>query len=119
MWSSRPDGTGARRLTAANRPVVAWDHGQPSWSPDGSRIAFSRRLAIVTVSSRGGDERPLGVIGTAPTWSPDGRRIAFGTDTGLAIASDRGRVLETRPHPDGPGDWLGAEAIAWQPRPAR
>ena len=51
IWTIRPDGSGARRLTKG--PV---DHS-PTWSPDGGRIAFSR-AAI----ARGCSERPARIV---------------------------------------------------------
>jgi TolB protein len=55
--------------------------GQPSWSPDGRRIAFmlseSRgSFGIYVMPARGGEARRL-TSGTNPAWSPDGRLIAF------------------------------------------
>ncbi|HUJ55089.1 MAG TPA: hypothetical protein VLW49_03775 [Gaiellaceae bacterium] len=59
-----------------------------SWSPDGSRIAYTcwgwfRGTHIYTIRANGTD-RHLIPTRTAnafsPTWSPDGKRIAFSTD---------------------------------------
>lgn len=57
----------------------------PSWSPDGRRLAFAgvlqaRPSQIYVVSVDGRDLRRLtrsGVADTNPVWSPDGTRIAF------------------------------------------
>jgi Tol biopolymer transport system component len=72
----------------------AEDDFDPRWSPDGSKIAFTRvdlefHLLpdhIVVVNADGSDEVVLtnwpefdGLeILSGPTWSPDGRKIAFG-----------------------------------------
>jgi len=71
-----------RRLTYNERDDIF-----PSWSPDGSRIAFaSDRYGdweIYTMSSEGYDVRQLTkpdsrpAVKWSPAWSPDGSRIAF------------------------------------------
>jgi Tol biopolymer transport system component len=59
-----------------------YDHG-PAWSPDGSRIAFSRATtiggveSIYLVGAGGTGLRALGPQGSSPSWSPDGRSLAF------------------------------------------
>ena len=60
------------------------DGASPAWSPDGTRIAFSRppgsgpdtAFTLWTMNSDGSDPRALGE-GLGPSWSPDGTRIAF------------------------------------------
>ena len=68
--------------------------GQPSWSPDGSRIVFSdwstRKAYVVDLDGRNVQE----VLDSAdqPVWSPDGQRLAYVVldanrqSVGLAIA---------------------------------
>ena len=73
IFVAAADGSGNRDLT--RNP--AWD-GDPSWSPDGSEIAFTRRTdhgQIFVMPADGGRERKLrGVGGTAndccPAWRP-------------------------------------------------
>jgi Tol biopolymer transport system component len=62
-------GGAARRLTRKGGD-------DPSWSPGGRFVAFTRRDSIWTVPARGGRERRV-ARGFSPAWSPDGRRIAF------------------------------------------
>jgi Tol biopolymer transport system component len=42
---------------------------EPSWSPDGQRLAFSHGYSIFTVKADGSDIQELGP-GNAPTWWP-------------------------------------------------
>jgi Tol biopolymer transport system component len=104
-----PRGDGVRRLTTGE------DYG-PSWSPDGTRIAFvhrGEREGVYTVR-RDGRERKRLTPGFSPVWSPDGRLIAFDGDSrkedGLFVI-----------RPDGKGLRLLAKvnirSPAWQPLP--
>jgi TolB protein len=86
VYTMRPTGGGVRNLT--HDPAADFD---PTWSPDGRRIAFT--------SNRGGDldqlftmdRRGVGLVrltslvrgnAAAPDWSPTGRRLAFYVDFG-------------------------------------
>ena len=55
--------TGRRRRTLTN----ASRDSQPSWSPDGKRIAFTRGRSIFVVAARGGRPRRV-VAGAQPVW---------------------------------------------------
>ncbi len=76
------DGSNIVRLTDNDY----WD-GEPSWSPDGLKIAFaygdfgSRDIAVINAD---GSNRVQLTTGTAddrqPKWSPDGQRILFVSD---------------------------------------
>jgi Tol biopolymer transport system component len=84
------DGSGRRPLHAG--PVGPVNDEGPAWSPDGSRIVFTRRPAggPLGTSSGPGDLYIVGVDGTGerrlttepgdeaqPAWSPDGQTIAY------------------------------------------
>ena len=73
--SLRGTGTPPTQVTASEKPV-----GDPQWSPDGRRLAFTREDEIWIVESDGSRltrvvAKPAG--GHDPRWSPDGRRLAF------------------------------------------
>ncbi|GHF24529.1 amidohydrolase family protein [Streptomyces morookaense] len=95
IWTLRPDGSGLHRLTDG-----PWDDRGPSWSPDGTRIAFASERAgdpvagspyrIWTVDVRSGAlHQVTGLSGQEgpgqdgawedfdPVWSPDGKRLWF------------------------------------------
>jgi Tol biopolymer transport system component len=78
------DGTNLRRLTAN---TDASDEDDPTWSPDGTAIAFLRAGKLVVrevvaggeVIASNGKERvltPDGARDAEPAWSPDGQFIA-------------------------------------------
>jgi TolB protein len=71
IYSMNVDGSGRRRLTVS--PTTDANH---DWSPDSTRIVFSRDYEIWVMNAGGGGQSRLSV-GTHPAWSRDGRRIAF------------------------------------------
>lgn len=73
----------------------------PAISPDGSKIAFSYKGEIFTVSSDGGEAFQLTsnkAYDTRPVWTPDGKKIVFQSDRegsdDLFITSASGGVPE-------------------------
>lgn len=81
IYVAYADGTGARRLT-----LDGGSNGEPAWSPDGSRIAYTSDLGgpyqVWVMGSDGSGQRPLTSVGqnAAPDWSPDGSQIVFHSD---------------------------------------
>lgn len=73
LFTVSVDGTGLVPLTQSGGVF------SPSWSPDGSTIAYSTTSGIDLISAAGGPASPLVTgIDRFPAWSPDGTAIAFG-----------------------------------------
>lgn len=75
------DGTGLRQLTKG--PAAEFD---PSWSPDGRRIAYrvergQQSADIYVMDADGSGQRRI-ARGLSPAWSPDGALIAYADDQG-------------------------------------
>jgi Tol biopolymer transport system component len=90
IWSIPASGGTPTRLTTNGEPDQA-----PSYSPDGSKLAFFHDGSIVWMNATGGTLHP--VAGTAngwtPRWSPDGTKIAFlqyRGDHGIVSRGDTG-----------------------------
>ena len=92
IYVMNTDGTGQRNLTnnpAHEIPPFLSQDGKnitsasireenPSWSPDGKKIAFGSMIHIYTMNADGSEVKRLGFASHADTsWSPDGKKIAF------------------------------------------
>jgi Tol biopolymer transport system component len=137
------DGTGRRRLTSGEHATCVHGMGglfcdryeDPSWSPDGSRIAFDRitesdhRSEIFVMSSDG--TGPTQLTGLSPgasenvsgaAWSPDGSKIAFSGQTGSGVYvmnADGTAVTRVAPAGSYGASWSpdGSEIGFWKNNP--
>src|SRR5215510_3061019 len=82
LWTMPAAGGAAKPITD-----IFIDARQPSWSPDGARIAFqayrSSTWQIWTIKADGTDLRAVTsgpYDDREPSWSSDGQRIAFSSD---------------------------------------
>jgi tricorn protease-like protein len=114
LWVVNSSGTGKRRISGPGG-------GQnPSWAPDGSKIAFDGFDGLYIANLRTQPKRISNAALPDPAWSPDGQRVAFITvNTGphgaryqvYVVGVDGGakrRVI------DGPGSF-GARDLTWAP----
>jgi Tol biopolymer transport system component/imidazolonepropionase-like amidohydrolase len=82
LWTLPAEGGAAKAITD-----ISMDARQPSWSLDGTRLAFqafrSSTWQIWTIKADGTDLKPVTsgpYDDREPVWSPDGLRIAFSSD---------------------------------------
>jgi Tol biopolymer transport system component len=78
IYVMNADGSGQTNLT--NNPAV---DDEPAWSPDGSRIAFTRGGDVYVMNADGAAQTNLTnhpANDSWPAWSPDGTKIAFVSD---------------------------------------
>jgi hypothetical protein len=81
IYLMRRDGSALRRLGGEDSE----SHEHPTWSPDGTRIAYHRYKGLggapdaleIVVSDTAGNGRRVIAHGLQPSWSADGRWIAF------------------------------------------
>lgn len=80
IYTFNADGTRLTRLTTISGILDS----DPAWSPDGTRIAFTRilpdqgnREEIWMMNADGSGQRFIGIQGMAAEWSPDGSRLIY------------------------------------------
>jgi TolB protein len=99
------DGTHLRRVTA----IDGWN---PTWSPDGTKLAFVADDGLYVMSASGGAAKRLfrstrDLTVDAPAWSPDGMTIAFEKEL-----SDLSTAIFTIPASGGTARRLAPPAFA-------
>lgn len=86
IWSMNADGSGQTMLAEAEGPATTGVFaGGPRWSPDGSKIAFSRDSDVFVMNADGSGQTNLTNTSdrdAGPVWSPDGSKIAFTRSNG-------------------------------------
>jgi Tol biopolymer transport system component len=93
------DGSGAKQLARCESDCFDTSPSRLSWSPDGSRILFSRRGSLYSVNVSSGrlvrlttcsapslsEAGKNGCYDWSPAWSPDGSRIVFSRNTSRLV----------------------------------
>lgn len=111
------------RGTSEDTPGQGWR--RPSWSPDGSKIAFDRGGEGVWVMDvDGSNQRQITNAGWNPEWSPDGTRIAYASSRGAdhadvwvmnADGSNETRLTRSPSLNDQNPEWSpSGDKIAWE-----
>jgi Tol biopolymer transport system component len=108
----RPNGDDETLLTRGD---------EPTWAPDGSRVAFFHNGSIWTIDVDGSNLKMLIPNGESPAWSRDGKLIAFtrAIPCRKAVCGDRIFVVSaTGGEATGIGPpFVGPRSIVWLPDP--
>jgi Tol biopolymer transport system component len=114
VWVAKSDGSRPRHVVPRFAEYLTY--AAPTWSPDGTRVAYVRvdnlhgTSELWVVGADGSKRHGLAAVhfAAAPSWSPDGRWIAYTGDGGIAeVRADdsRRRLVIDR----------AAAAVAWSP----
>jgi Tol biopolymer transport system component len=121
LWVTSPAGGDAVRIPLARPSDGIRQDQDPSFSPDGSSIVFSRwnssagdSARLYRVAASGGVASAVGVVGTAPAWGK--ARIAFRGPKGVATVAPDGsenrRVGGLALADEGPVAWSASGRLA-------
>ena len=107
LWLAKIEGSERSRIVKTQKLTSGTSlHGDPSLSPDGKLIAFSRgsgeTMNIYVMPIEGGNPTQLTFFNSYnsnPVWSPDGTQIAFGSNEGgkrkvWTVSSQGGRLYQ-------------------------
>src|ERR1700730_5947443 len=122
LWTMPAEGGAPTAITD-----ICLDARQPSWSPDGRRIAFQAyrdsTWQIWTITADGKELKPVTASpydDREPAWSPDGNRVAFSSDRGgsydiwvLTLATGAVRQITTAASNEFMPSWRSATEIAY------
>jgi dipeptidyl aminopeptidase/acylaminoacyl peptidase len=79
-------------IDGSSSRLLATSAAEPTWAPDGSRIAFLGPGGSLSVVNADGSEiRTVAAGASGPAWSPDGRLIAFVRGDDLLVVRPDGR----------------------------
>ncbi len=114
IFTILPDGSDRRRITFSGA-------GQPTWAPEGRRLAYSQGGDIwigVTADRWNRTQVTSGDgLDSDPAWSPDGDRLAFTRDSAIVVLDLNSGTEKTLTTPS--DQWLSAFQPAWSPDSTR